>query len=112
MTIEIRFSRFFLRNIKHLRKTQPLIADVVEAFGERLRAGETPGDQIPGIGHRVYKVRLAGGEKGKRGGYRMIYYVHLPTQILLVTIYVKAQQENIDPQILRRIIEEELPNLD
>jgi mRNA-degrading endonuclease RelE of RelBE toxin-antitoxin system len=110
--IDVRFSRFFLRNVKQLHKTNPQVIDIVETFADRLREGETPGDQVPGVGYPVYKVRLASGKKGKRGGYCIVYYVHLPTQILLVALYVKAGQENVSPQLLHRIIQEELTDLD
>lgn len=110
--IDIRFSRYFLRNVKQLLKTSSQVIDRVESFADQLRQGEKPGDQIPGIGYPVYKARLSSGQKGKRGGYRIVYYIHLPAQILLIAIYMKARQENISPEVLRRIIEEELPDLD
>lgn len=37
--------------------------------------------------------------------------IHLPTLLLLVTIYTKSQQEAISPDEIRGIIEEEINNL-
>jgi mRNA-degrading endonuclease RelE of RelBE toxin-antitoxin system len=47
------------------------------------------GDQIPGVGYSVFKVRIknSNNQKGKSGGYRFIYYLKTDTQILLITIY-------------------------
>ncbi len=85
----------------------------LDNFTVRLRSGETPGDQIPGVGYPVYKVRVPNrdAQRGSQGGYRVIYYIHVADLILLVTIYAKAQQEDIAPELLRQIIQEEIGNL-
>ena len=52
------------------------------------------------------KVRWAAEGRGKRGGVRVIYFLCLgPEQIVLVTIYAKNVRENIDPELLRRLKE-------
>jgi mRNA-degrading endonuclease RelE of RelBE toxin-antitoxin system len=104
------FGQVFLRNLKRLAKKYFNIRKDIDPLIARLQAGETPGDQIPGVGYPVYKARLANSDmqRGTRGGYRIIYYVHLPHLVLLVTIYTKSQQENILPEVLKQIIETEL----
>lgn len=63
------------------------------------------GDVIPHSGG-CRKLRWAVEGKGKRGGVRVIYFLRLnPGQIVLVTMYAKNVQENIDPKLLRRLKE-------
>ncbi|MBN1888269.1 MAG: hypothetical protein JW850_09770 [Thermoflexales bacterium] len=44
--------------------------------------------------------------KGKRGGYRIIYYLKTITDIVLVTIYSKTEQADISVAQIRRIVGE------
>jgi len=63
------------------------------------------GRVIPGSGG-CRKLRWASEGRGKRGGLRVIYFLRLgPEQIVLVTIYGKNVQENVDPSSLRRLKE-------
>lgn len=63
------------------------------------------GRVIPGSGG-CRKVRWASEGHGKRGGLRVIYFLRLgPEQIVLVSIYGKNVQENVDPSLLRRLKE-------
>ena len=63
------------------------------------------GDVIPHSGG-CRKLRLAIEGRGKRGGVRIIYFLRLKSgQIVLVTMYAKNAQENIDPKVLRRLKE-------
>ena len=75
-----------------------------------LTAGQTPGDQVPGVGHATYKVRIKNSDaaRGKSGGYRLLYYLRTSQRILLVTIYAKSDAEDVPPDVLRRLIEEHL----
>ncbi len=90
--IKVVFGRVFRRNIKRLAKKYPNIRRDVSTITDHLAKGETPGDQIPGSGYTIYKVCVANSDaqRGTRGGYRIIYYIHLPTLLLLVTIYTRA----------------------
>jgi hypothetical protein len=63
------------------------------------------GDVIPHSGG-CRKLRWATHGRGKRGGVRVIYFLHLgPRRIVLVTMYAKNVRENIDPKLLRRLKE-------
>ena len=63
------------------------------------------GDVIPHSGG-CRKLRWAIEGRGKRGGIRVIYFLRInPEQIVLVTMYAKNVQENIDPELLRRLKE-------
>ena len=57
------------------------------------------------------KIRWSMGERGKRGGVRVIYYwVVAQDQILMLFIYPKNDQDDLTPRqlkILREIVEKE-----
>ncbi|NOU23326.1 MAG: DNA-binding protein [Methyloglobulus sp.] len=62
------------------------------------------GDVIPGAdGARKVRWTIAG--KGKRGGVRVIYF-SLTEQgvIVLVTLYPKADQDNISPSDIKKAV--------
>lgn len=63
---------------------------------------------MPGVGVSIFKVRVCNRDasKGTRGGYRVIYYVALPTLTILVTIYSKNEQSDISAAQIRRILKE------
>ncbi len=64
------------------------------------------GDIIPGSGG-LRKVRWRARGRGKRGGYRIIYYAKLAQGIMwMLTIYPKNVTENIPAHILRQIRKE------
>lgn len=64
------------------------------------------GDIIPGSGG-LRKVRWRAQGRGKRGGYRVIYYARLRQGvILMLTMYPKNVSENIPAHILRQIRKE------
>ena len=63
------------------------------------------GDVIPHSGG-CRKLRWAVEGRGKRGGVWVIYFLRLISgQIVLVTMFAKNVQENIDPKLLRRLKE-------
>jgi mRNA-degrading endonuclease RelE of RelBE toxin-antitoxin system len=71
-----------------------------------LRNGEAPGDQIPGTGYTLYKVRIRNSDarRGKSGGYRIIYYIQTPTNVVLITLYSKSDQSDVSADEVRQII--------
>jgi mRNA-degrading endonuclease RelE of RelBE toxin-antitoxin system len=61
---------------------------------------------IPGSGG-IRKLRWAAPGRGKRGVYRIIYYVrHAKGVIWMLTMYAKNVAENISPHVLRQIRKE------
>ncbi len=82
--------------------------DSNETFAGSREAGGLPGDQIPRAKDEIYKARVANSDlqRGKSGGYRVIYSVETPTQRVLVTVYSKTEQADVTMEELRRIIKE------
>ncbi len=64
------------------------------------------GDVIPGSGG-VRKLRWRAPGRGKRGGYRLIYFARLARGVIyMLTMYPKNVAENIPAHVLRRIRKE------
>ena len=106
--IEIDYTREFKRNLRQLSRRYRRIRSDIEPVIEALKAGETLGDQVSGVGYTVFKVRVKNSDnnKGKSGGYRVVYYVKTETHITLVTMYSKSDQGDIEDDTLRRILQE------
>lgn len=105
--IQVELSRRFRKDVKHLRKKYPHVREDVQGFIDRLEAGETPGNQVQHIHYTVYKVRLINSDvqRGKSGGYRVVYYIKTAERILLITIYTKSEVSDISDEMIRSIIE-------
>ena len=71
-----------------------------------LMANPEAGDVIPGSGG-VRKLRWRAAGRGKRGGFRVIYFVKATLRIFwMLTIYPKNVRDNIPASILRQIRKE------
>jgi mRNA-degrading endonuclease RelE of RelBE toxin-antitoxin system len=106
--IQVEATRTFNRNLRTLVKKYRSIRKDVQPVIAQLEQGELPGDKISGVGHDVFKLRVrnSDNQKGKSGGYRLIYYVKTAVGIILLTIYTKSEQVDIAADDLRSIIAE------
>lgn len=104
--IRIEYAAEFQKNLKRLRKKYPHIRDDLQTLLDRLMKGETPGDHVPGAGYTVYKVRVRSSDqsRGKRGGFRVMYYIKMPNFVALMTIYPKSARSDLPLSRLKRII--------
>ena len=96
----------FQKKIKSLDKKYPNVRDDIRPIIELLQVGNLPGDRVCGLDLEIYKVRVknSNNHKGKSAGYRLIYYVKTIDRIILVTIYSKSEQADIDASEIDQII--------
>jgi hypothetical protein len=77
-----------------------------------LAARPGSGNIVPGAGG-LRKLRFGAEGRGKRGGIRLLYYWHPPTnQILLLFVFAKNERSDLTPRQregLRKLIEREYP---
>jgi mRNA-degrading endonuclease RelE of RelBE toxin-antitoxin system len=80
---DVRFTPEFKRNLRQLAKKYRRIRADIQPVIDTLVQGALPGDQIPGVGVAVYKARIrnSDAQRGKSGGYRIIYYVPADTTV-------------------------------
>lgn len=104
--IAVDFTSEFKRNIRQLAKKYRHIKTDLQPVIEELQTGQTPGDKIPRTHYPVFKVRIKNSDikKGKRSGYRMIYYPKTQESIVLLTIYSKSEQGDVSAETIRRMI--------
>ena len=80
--------------------------DELRELQSALIADPEAGDVIPGSGG-VRKLRWRARGRGKRGGYRVIYFAKLAQGLIwMLTIYPKNVAENIPAHVLRQIRKE------
>jgi mRNA-degrading endonuclease RelE of RelBE toxin-antitoxin system len=106
--IQVEASPTFNRNLRNLTKKYRNIRNDIQPVIEQLERGELPGDKISGIGYEIFKLRVRNSDiqKGKSGGYRLIYYVKTAKGIILLTVYTKSEQADIADDEIRSIIAE------
>jgi mRNA-degrading endonuclease RelE of RelBE toxin-antitoxin system len=106
--ISVRFTPEFKRNLRQLSKKYRHIRSDIQPIVEEIQAGNIIGDQIPRINYTLFKVRVKNSDirKGKRSGYRFIYYLKTETDVVLVTIYSKLDQSDISAEQVRQILRE------
>jgi len=106
--VKVSFSPFFLKGLKRLRKKYPRVSDDIRPVIEQIEQGETPGDQVQRVGYTVYKVRVRNrdAQRGKSGGYRVVYYLQRGDSVLMVTVYSKSDVDDIPPEEIARMIDE------
>jgi mRNA-degrading endonuclease RelE of RelBE toxin-antitoxin system len=97
--VSIKFANEFEKKLYRLSKKYRNIRKDLEPILEQLAKGIFLGDRFIGFGLDIYiyKVRVKNSNlnKGKSGGYRIIYLVESALSIVLLTIYNKSQQEDI-----------------
>jgi mRNA-degrading endonuclease RelE of RelBE toxin-antitoxin system len=111
-SIKVEVAPTFNRNLRTLAKKYRSIRRDIQPIIEQLQKGDLLGDRIPGIGHEVFKLRVRNSDvqKGKSGGYRLLYYAKT-VGIILLTIYTKSEQADIAVAEIRTAIAEYEQNI-
>jgi mRNA-degrading endonuclease RelE of RelBE toxin-antitoxin system len=108
----VRFADEFEKELYRLSKKYRNIQRDVEPIIQQLEQGIILGDRLAGFGSEiyVYKLRVKNSDiqKGKSAGYRLIYLLESATSILLLTIYSKAEKEDITVNGINSILGEYL----
>ena len=106
--VKIQYTPEFKRNLRTLAKKYRHIYSDVQPILNHLQAGKIIGDRVPRTRYTIFKVRIRNSDipKGKRSGYRLIYYLKTSENIILVTIYSKLDQGDVSDKQIRRIVKE------
>lgn len=98
------------KDLKYLGRRYRSVKKDIQPLIDRLKAGEIVGDRIVGNKYPVFKVRIKNSDvqKGKSGGYRVVYYTVMSEVILLTTIYSKSDRADISNQEIEEIIDKEM----
>ena len=104
--IQLALTPRFKRDIRELVKRYRSIRSDIQPLIEQLQAGELPGDRIAGVKYQIFKVRLKNSnlQKGKSGGYRVIYYVKTEQEVILATIYSKSDISDVSNEVIEEAI--------
>jgi len=102
MQYQFVFTDWFNRNLRALRKHNPTLREDLEAFLQSLDAKAHP---IIPSSSGARKARMKAKGRGKRGGYRVIYYFAVGDEVWLITIYDKVKQEDLSPDETARVAE-------
>ncbi len=95
----------FDKQFKKLAKKYRHIKEDTTSF---IHQFDTLHPQATHIHSNLYKIRLANSDKqsGKRGGYRIYYYIKIDEIVYLISIYDKSQIESINEEVLLEYIKE------
>jgi mRNA-degrading endonuclease RelE of RelBE toxin-antitoxin system len=111
--VEVKLGEGFSKELSDLAKRFPKVIDDIETLITDLESGSKPGDKIANVGHDVYKVRLRNrsANKGKSSGFRVIYFVRVADEIVLLSIYSKSDRTDFDAKRIQQIITSEIFSL-
>ncbi|NLV16100.1 MAG: hypothetical protein GXY50_02655 [Syntrophomonadaceae bacterium] len=97
MKYEVIPTSYFLRRLKQLKERG--VERGVDSLALGLQEGIFPGVIIKGTKGKVRKTRIEAAGQGKRGGFRVIYYLCIEEnkEIYLIDVYGKNEKETITP---------------
>jgi mRNA-degrading endonuclease RelE of RelBE toxin-antitoxin system len=106
--IEIRLTSDFRKQVRKLEKRYRKLQSDLQPILMQIQMGEIIGDRLQGIDAEVFKVRIRNSDvnRGKSGGYRMIYWLKLPKCVVLLDIYSKSDRDDVQINIIQNIINE------
>ena len=106
--MQIEVTARFKRDLRILAKKYRRIRQDIQPIINRLETGNLLGDRVAGVGYTIFKLRIKNSDvqKGKSGGYRIIYYLQTKEKIILVTIYSKSEREDITAKEIKQILSE------
>jgi mRNA-degrading endonuclease RelE of RelBE toxin-antitoxin system len=105
--MELLYTSEFKRALRKLNRRYRSLREDLSPLLASLEAGKTPGDPLQHNGYTTFKVRVknSDAQRGKSGGYRVIYYLKTADSVLLVTLYCKSTQSDVEPNEVKSIID-------
>ena len=102
---QIHLAPSFLASFRDLTEHYPRAPRTVNPALESLKQHPEAGSAIPGWGRRVWKLRINSRDirRGKRFGFRLIYYLEGTTVYPLI-IYAKTSQADVSSQEIMRAL--------
>ena len=107
MTYDVQLTETFQKSIKALKKKYPHVKDDLLGQIKTLEKDPFVGDPIPGWNKEIWKVRVASSDvkKGKRGGYRLIYFWKATeVKIYLLVAYFKGEKAEITKKEIETLL--------
>jgi len=106
--MNVSYTAVFKKHVRKLNKRYRSIQRDLSPLIIGLQEGRAVGDRISGLDDIVYKVRVknSDNQKGKSGGYRVIYYIKTADEARLLAMYSKSDQADISHDTLRQILSE------
>jgi len=107
MGIEVKPTDEFVKELKRIAKKHKSILSDIADISRQLKENPKLGVDL---GQNFYKIRMAisGTGKGKSGGARIITYVILDDDtVLLVEIYLKSEYDNVDINSLLKSLKDD-----
>ena len=108
LPIEIRLTPDFRKQLRKLEKRYRKIRLDIDPILMQIQMGKIVGDRLQGIDAEIFKIRVRNSDtnRGKSGGYRVIYWLKLPECAVLLDIYSKSDREDVEINMIQSIINE------
>ncbi len=107
MAVSVVTTDDFVDELKRISKKQKSVLSDIAKLSVQLKENPTMGVEL---GHNFYKIRMSvsGTNHGKSGGARVITYVILDQETVLLTeIYLKSEHSTADLNIIIRRLKDQ-----
>lgn len=106
MPVEFTYSEDFAKDFARLRKRYRRIEDDLAALEADMQQRDLRGVHMQGYGLPIFKIRMANRSagRGKRGGFRIVYYLQSSNSILFLLVFSKSDQDDVNvSEVWRRL---------
>lgn len=98
----------YLKNLKELQKKFNHVINDIENICQELVLNPTLlATPIPAYHRKLWKIKIRSSDmkRGKRGGFRMIFYYNkdAPCKVYRLAVYVKVEREDLARQELQQL---------
>lgn len=96
----------FEKTLKIQRKKYRHADDDLREFLGTIKTDYFPGDRLTEVDYVIYKAQAKNTDlkKGKSGSYRIVYHYAEPDLILLIVIYCKSDQTDVNKQQINYLV--------